>query len=126
VHYPGFKYIDERKFVEFEAFHQRRISFVVVPLMLAEITTSALLVWGQPEPTPKWMPVTGLVLVGVVWLSTFVLQVPLHSQLAKGMRVKTIRRMVVNNWVRTIAWSGRGILLGWVLLDLLSAERISL
>ncbi len=44
-------------------------------------------------------------LVFIVWLSTFVLQVPIHNQLKTGKENMLIRRLVATNWIRTAAWS---------------------
>ena len=50
-------------------------------------------------------------LVAIVWLSTFVLQVPIHNRLKSGKDERLIRRLVATNWVRTIAWSLKALLL---------------
>ena len=34
VHYPSFHYIDKLSFVNFHQFHERRISIIVMPLMM--------------------------------------------------------------------------------------------
>jgi hypothetical protein len=44
-------------------------------------------------------------LVIIIWLSTFVLQVPIHKHLQIGKEDACIKRLVATNWVRTIAWS---------------------
>jgi hypothetical protein len=54
--------------------------------------------------------VVGICLLAVIWLSTFFAQVPLHARLAKGFDAVTHRRLVLSNWLRTAAWTGRGIL----------------
>ena len=43
VHYPSFHYIDKLSFTNFHHFHERRISIIVMPLMLIELTTSTVL-----------------------------------------------------------------------------------
>ena len=121
VHYPSFQYADERTFKEFESFHQKRITFVVMPLMLVEVGTSLLLLWTRPGFFAGWVAVCGALLVGVIWLSTFALQVPIHGQLAESLNPEAIQRLVATNWIRTIVWSGRGLLLVWTLLNALLA-----
>jgi len=49
--------------------------------------------------------VTSGLLVIVVWLSTFLLQVPIHNRLKAGKEDKRIQRLVATNWIRTAAWS---------------------
>jgi hypothetical protein len=67
-------------------------------LVLALEDSSALLRWS-------------LLLLGFNWLSTACIQVPLHNRLEKGFEPLAHARLVRSNWGRTLAWSGRGILL---------------
>jgi len=47
----------------------------------------------------------GLWLTGVVFASTALLSVPAHQRLAGGLDRAIHRRLVLTNWVRTLAWS---------------------
>jgi hypothetical protein len=54
-------------------------------------------------------------LVGIIWLSTAFLQVPMRRRLAAGFDDDAHRRLVSLNWIRTTAWSVRGLLaLSWL------------
>lgn len=53
----------------------------------------------------------GLDLIGVIWLSTRLLQVPQHRVLEAGSDPGAHRVLVASNWIRTVAWTARGILL---------------
>lgn len=113
VHYPAFRYIAEPKFIEFEAFHQRQISWVVVPLMLVELfTTVALFAW-RPTGLSVHFAVTGGLLVAAIWVCTFAVQVPLHMRLTQGNDRAAIDALVNSNWIRTALWSLRAGLLLW-------------
>lgn len=115
VHYPAFRYIAEPHFVDFEAFHQRQISWVVVPLMLVELlTTLALIVW-RPSGLPLHFAILGALLVLAIWVCTFAVQVPLHNRLAQGFDRAAIDALVHTNWIRTILWTLRAGLLLWAL-----------
>lgn len=115
VHYPAFRYIAERQFVDFEAFHQRQISWVVVPLMLVELSsTVALFVW-RPSGLPLSFAIVGALLVLAIWVCTFAVQVPLHNRLAQGFDRAAIEALVHTNWIRTILWTLRAGLLLWAL-----------
>lgn len=108
VHYPLFELASERDFERFAAQHQRLTSYVVVPLMVTEAGAAVALLMNPPlglERAPLWL---GLSLLAVIWLSTALLQVPLHRRLANGRDVAAIRRLVAGNWVRTVAWTVRG------------------
>ena len=43
-------------------------------------------------------------LLGLIWISTFLLQVPCHHELSKG-NIIVIDKLIKTNWIRTIAWS---------------------
>ncbi len=53
---------------------------------------------------------TTLLIMGVIWFCTWLWQVPAHRRLEHGFDAATHRRLMRTNWVRTIAWSARGIL----------------
>lgn len=95
--------------------HQRRISWVVGPLMAVEGVTALVLLVDRPDTMPVWSAWLGAVLLGVALLSTGLIQVPLHARLAQGHDPRVAARLVTSNWVRTIAWTSRALLLTWVL-----------
>jgi hypothetical protein len=110
VHYPMLaRYAD---FPAAEREHQRRTSWVVFPPMAAELLTSVLLVVARPDSAALW---AGGGLVAVWGFSTALVQVPLHDRLSAGFDPALHRRLVRTNWVRTIAWTVRGLLTGWLL-----------
>jgi hypothetical protein len=69
--------------------------------MLTEAATALLLVFRRPEDIPLAAALVGLALVGVVWLSTALLQVPRHSTLGSGFDHAAWSGLVLTNWVRT-------------------------
>lgn len=103
VHYPFFSRADRSKFTEHIRFHGVRISFIVLPVMIVELISSALLtLYATSFQT---VHLTGLILVILIWMSTFLLQVPQHAKLTEGYDEKAIQRLVHTNWIRTILWS---------------------
>ena len=109
VHYPLFAAVGDQQFGAFHAAHSRSISMLVVPLMLVELF--AALAWLRWTPSDPWVAPCGAALLLVVWLSTFALQVPIHAALGSGLDPGLIDRLVATNWIRTLAWSGRSVLL---------------
>jgi hypothetical protein len=105
VHYPLFDRVAGAAFSRYERAHTYRTSYVVVPLMLGELGSSALLVLLLPGRVLPWV---GLGLLAAVWLSTFLVQVPAHRRLERGFDGATHRRLVRTNWWRTVAWTARG------------------
>lgn len=107
-HYPGLLIVGDspQLFAHYHEAHIRRISYVVMPFMLVELGTALLLV-GSTTGLSRSLALSGLALVGVLWLSTMFLQVPLHNQLATGFDRQVCERLVSSNWIRTLAWTLR-------------------
>ena len=53
------------------------------------------------------LPWIGLAVLALIWVSTFAVQVPLHARLASGFDRAVWHRLVVTNWLRTLAWTVR-------------------
>jgi hypothetical protein len=107
VIYPQFGSVGRAEFVTYHADYTRRISWVVGPLMLAEIG-SAGWIWSNGE-RGIWFLIS-LGLLAVNWISTALIQVPLHRKLDRGFEPEAHRALVRTNWLRTAAWTGRGLL----------------
>tara|TARA_R110001592_G_scaffold81119_1_gene241043 strand:+ start:584 stop:1033 length:450 start_codon:yes stop_codon:yes gene_type:complete len=122
VHYPTFLHIAPERFLQFEAFHQRQISFVVLPLMVVELLSTLYLFFVPPAILPAWCATIGVLLLAIIWTSTFLIQVPLHNVLSKGYDELTITRLVRSNWIRTIAWSLRSAVVLWGLWCVMAAK----
>lgn len=114
VHYPSFYYTKE-SFSIFHTFHSQRISYLVIPIMLAELATAIYLMSMIP------MGVSNLILLILTWVATFLLSVPYHNQLEHHYSESLIRGLVLTNWARTLLWSVRS---GYWLYFLASALRI--
>lgn len=105
VHYPLFAQVGADSFRAYHARHTRNITFIVAPLMAAELLTAVLLfLRGARDP---WLLASFAPLL-FNWLSTWRVQIPLHDRLAAGFSPETQRRLVATNWWRTIAWTMRG------------------
>lgn len=114
VHYPLFAGVGDMGWAAYEANHQSRITFVVGPLMLLELATAVWLVFDRPPALPPWSVLLGVALVGVIWISTAFVQVPLHNALGGTFDGDAHARLVATNWVRTLAWTARGGLVLWM------------
>lgn len=109
VHYPLMDGVGAGRFRDYEARHARRTGWVVGPPMLVELVTAILLVLPGQEVGAGQARI-GLGLLALIWLSTALLQVPLHRRLAGGFDPSAHRRLVATNWIRTTAWSARAVL----------------
>jgi uncharacterized membrane protein len=110
VHYPLFAKVGEAQFRQYSEDHQRLITYVVLPLMFVELITSCLLWLWRPAGVSDFAVLAGIVLVLVIWGSTFVIQVPQHAKLLDGYDADVCRNLVLSNWIRTVAWSVRGLI----------------
>ncbi len=111
VHYPLIGAVPAEALPAYETAHQRRTTWVVGPAMLIE-GISALAMFFSPRGEFSETPLhwIGLVLLVLIWASTFAVQVPLHAKLALRFDRAVWRRLVASNWLRTLAWSVRGII----------------
>jgi hypothetical protein len=111
VHYPLFALVPEPVRRRYETAHANRTTWVVAPLMLIEAATALLLVAEPPPGVGRVLPVIGIVLLGLVWASTWLVQVPAHRALSRDPTDTVIRRLVIGNWPRTLLWSARAIVI---------------
>ena len=117
AHYPMFAEIVPSSFTRYETAYANRMGYIAGPLMLAELVSAFLLLAPSLRlpAIPSWEAWFGLVLVGLLWASTVFLQIPLHDRLHRAYDLDSIHRLVLSNWIRTIAWTARAaLLLLWV------------
>jgi len=113
VHYPLMSGVGPDRFREYERRHTRRTTFVVAPIMLVELASAGVLLATGVSPT---LALVGAILLAVVWISTFLLQVPTHARLERGLDARTHSKLVAGNWVRCVAWSARSVVASAMLL----------
>ncbi|MFT5732707.1 MAG: hypothetical protein ACI80K_001974 [Paracoccaceae bacterium] len=116
VHYPMFAAV-KSGFRSYHEEHMHRITFVVGPLMLAELAGAVYLWLHPPAGTDGRLWLAALLLLGVVWVDTGLFSVPQHGRLeAGGFDASTHRALMFSNLVRTLAWTARGLLIAWILV----------
>ena len=120
VHYPLFANVGEEHFQLYSERHQFLITFIVGPVMVAELITAIVLATYPPTPEVGMWLRLGLGLLVVIWVATAAVQVPQHGRLNQGFDLQTIQSLVAGNWVRTIAWTLRGAILLVVLSKLMA------
>lgn len=106
VHYPMFSRLDRATYQQSHAFHTGRITWIVAPAMLLELALASLLYFRRPDRVTA----LGLALVCAIWIVTAFVMVPLHQRLSQGFDAEAQRALVRWNWLRTAAWSLRGVL----------------
>lgn len=115
VHYPLLGRLSQFEPITAVVEHQRRIVAIVGPLMFAEGVTALWLLWRRPATMSAVSAWVAAGLLGVALLSTIAIQVPHHRELALGHNGEVVHSLIAGNWIRTIAWTARGVLLAFVL-----------
>ena len=100
--YPSFKYYTHNDLVEWHQLYMTRISYVVMPLMVGQLIVCIV----QLLEGVNWYTLASMVIVALLWFSTFLQFVPLHNQIASGdFQTETLSALVDKNWIRTILWT---------------------
>lgn len=110
VHYPSMKFIPEEKFTAYHNFHSQRISILAMPIMLIELFTSLGLFY-QNGSSYNHIFTINLILVILIWISTFLIQVPMHNTLSSAKNSRVLNNLILSNWIRTILWTARSLLM---------------
>ncbi len=109
VHYPLFALVGPDRFTQYERSHCGRITWVVGPLMVAELVTAVLLPWFLPASAEVRLAWFGVAVLAAIWIVTYAVQVPQHARLSHAYDDQLQRRLVLGNWFRTIGWTLRGL-----------------
>jgi len=110
VHYPVLLKIEKPTFAADLTEHQKRISPLVAPLMVVELICSIWLLFHFFS-SYLLFSIVQLLLVLIIWASTFFIQVPLHQKLVNGYDKPACKQLIYTNWIRTICWSLRALIL---------------
>ncbi len=110
VHYPLFLNVGSKEFRKFHNNHTLFITPLVGSVMIIELVTLVILIFQTPHGIPNWIVIVGILLLSVIWLSTLIFQIPYHNKLSSNFDDNLIKMLIKTNWIRTICWSLRGIL----------------
>ena len=86
--------------------------------MIVELVTSGIIIYQIPNGIPNWTAIVGIILLGVIWFSTLLFQIPYHNKLSSRFDENVLMMLIKTNWIRTICWSLRGIIV-LIMLDIL-------
>ena len=111
--YPQFRRVAPAEFRDYHFAHCFRIGLIVGPLLFEEAATAAWLLYAGRQSLPF---IISTVLIPLSWLTTAVFQARVHTRLGRGFDAPLIHRLILTNWIRTLAWTARGILVSLTLL----------
>ena len=109
VHYPSFHFIEKELYTAFQKFHMNKISIIVIPIMLAELITGMMLFLDKSSKSP--ILIISFVILVLIWLITGVFFSKAHNELIAGYQELVINQLVAMNWIRTLLWTLRLLLL---------------
>ena len=115
VHYPLFAKVGEAGYAAYQTSHLSRITYVVAPVMVAELITAIYFVFASYDNINTKLFWFGFALVLIVWASTLFLQSPVHGRLMEKFDADLINKLVLTNWIRTFVWTIRGALILWMI-----------
>ena len=82
-----------------------------MPLMFIEMVTSIMLFYQNFSNAFHIIFFSNLIMVVLIWCSTFLIQVPLHNSLSKEKDIEKLSRLFHKNWIMTILWTVRSALM---------------
>lgn len=111
VHYPLFFEIPLKDFPAYERKNFATI-FITAPVMGIELLTGLYLLWLKPSTVME----LNVLFIFITALSTFIFQVPIHLKLSHAASNELLHKLIKTNWIRTVSWSARMVLLAfWIL-----------
>jgi hypothetical protein len=116
VHYPLFRAIGAAAFADYESAHTARMGRLLIVPAGIEVVSAAALVWYRPDGVSLGIVLLSGALLAAIWVTTALVQAPLHRRLMRGYDRAVVDRLERTNWWRTGAWTLRGFLVGAMLL----------
>jgi hypothetical protein len=123
VHYPLLSVVPVESASGVAVEHQKRTGWVVMAPMAIEGVTTLLLLGMVPSGVAWFVPWLAGIPLAVALGATVFLSVPRHARMAASPDAQVGRELVSTNWVRTVAWSVRGVVVAGMFLATL-ADRL--
>jgi hypothetical protein len=100
--YPSFLHYSAENLVTWHREYTSRFSTIVIPLMFGQLGVSIYQVINFSSVDTF----ISLVIIILIWISTFFQFIPIHSKISKGIvNEKMLISLVKKNWIRTVLWT---------------------
>jgi hypothetical protein len=100
--YPGFLYYNTENLVVWHKKYTPLIGYIVAPLMISQL---GIAIYQTTSATNPYNLIS-LVIISIVWISTFLQFIPIHNNISKGRaNNKMLSSLVKKNWLRTVLWT---------------------
>ena len=100
INYPLFLEVNNENFSNYHYYYVRKISILVIPIMLAEFLISLALLFF----IDSYLSLVTLIIIVLIFLSTFFIQVPIHNKIKSGSDFYLFRKLINTNWISTLLW----------------------
>ncbi len=110
VSYPLFNLVGDREFIRYHHNHVSRITPVVGFVMLVEAFSAISLLIFFFDLIQTIIIIAIIFLLGLIWISTALFQLSYHVKLLSVKNLHVIRLLIYTNWVRTFAWTIKGVI----------------
>ena len=100
--YPSFKFYQPDDLLNWYEDYMTAISIIVIPLMFGQLITAGIQFFNKRN----LYTIIRMVLIALVWVSTFLQFVPMHNAITAGdTSQELLQNLVSTNWIRTILWT---------------------
>ncbi len=100
--YPSFLDYNTENLVVWHRKYISRLNPIVMPLMFGQLGISIY----QVTISVNLYTVLSLGIIVLIWTSTFLQFVPIHSNISKGrVSEKMLKELINKNWIRTALWT---------------------
>ena len=111
ITYPTFLEISPNKFNKYHKNYVNVITYLVAPFMFIELSTLVVIIYNNKG----FLLIKSLLTLIVIWLVTFIVMVPIHNNISKKYESSQIRRLINYNWIRTVLWTLKFIVVFYIL-----------
>jgi len=119
IHYPILSYVNQADLAEYESQHVKHTMKWALLILIVELVSAALLIWFRPEDIGMLQVIVGLSLLVPIWIVTWAGCVPGHCKLETGYNDVALRKLLKNNFIRTLCWTARTVVIIWMLVSVL-------
>lgn len=100
--YPSFLYYKKENLIFWHRKYTPLIGYIVGPLMLFQLGITIYQITNKIN----LFNIISLVIISLVWISTFLQFVPIHNSISKGhVNKEMLVALVKKNSIRTLLWS---------------------
>ena len=100
--YTSFLHYNSKNLINWHKVYTSRLTIIVMPLMIGQLGISIY----QLIMEINLYTVLSIIIIIVIWVSTFTQFVPIHAQISKGNASQNmLDSLVKKNWIRTFLWT---------------------